>query len=313
MRLVNVFAVEMEEGPGRDGFWFRAAPLGPMLGAARIGAGLYEAREGAPIWPYHYHYPDEEWLYVLGGAPVLRDVAGRRFLDAGDVVCFAAGHRGAHTLEGPGRFIIFSGERSSGPFVSVDPDSDSLGVPWHRGRRPQRAAPDPRQLGRLLARRGHRGSVPPAAVRREPEGVPRPPRLNARDLTFEPGDGWRWASLGDAAGAERLDGAFLELDPGADFGPYRYDYGRELWLFVLAGTPAVQHAEGGEQALSPADLICLPEGPAGGRSVLNRSGETARVLLLWTSGFPAAICYPKTGEWILRPTRGRDEIRLRRR
>ena len=29
-----------------------------MLGAARIGAGLYEAREGAPIWPYHYHYPD---------------------------------------------------------------------------------------------------------------------------------------------------------------------------------------------------------------------------------------------------------------
>jgi hypothetical protein len=32
----------------------------------------------------------------------------------------------------------------------------SLGVPWHRGRRPQRAAPDPRQLGRLLARRGHR-------------------------------------------------------------------------------------------------------------------------------------------------------------
>lgn len=81
---------------------------------------------------------------------------------------------------------------------------------------------------------------------------------------------------------------------------------------MLAGIPAVQHAEG-EQALSPGNLICLPEGPAGGRSVLNRSGETARVLLLWTSGFPAAICYPETGEWILRPTRGRDEIRLRRR
>lgn len=214
-------------------------------------------------------------------------------LDAGDVVCFAAGHRGAHTLEGPGRFIIFSGERSSGPFVSVYPDSDKVSVS------PGIEAAGLNALRLIRASsvdywhgEGTGGSVPPAAVRREPEGVPRPPRLNARDLTFESGDGWRWASLGDAAGAERLDGAFLELDPGADFGPYRYEYGRELWLFVFAGTPAVQHAEG-EQALSPGDLICLPEGPAGGRSVLNRSGETARVLLLWTSGFPGGHLLPR--------------------
>jgi hypothetical protein len=52
-------------------------------------------------------------------------------------------------------------------------------------------------------------------------------------------------------------------------------------------------------------------GPAGGRDVRNRSGETARVLLLWTTGFPAAVCYPETGEWVLRTDRGADEIRLR--
>ena len=49
MRVVNVFDAEMQEGPGRDGFWFRAAKLGPRLGAARIGAGLYEARDGVHL------------------------------------------------------------------------------------------------------------------------------------------------------------------------------------------------------------------------------------------------------------------------
>ena len=46
--------------------------------------------------------------------------------------------------------------------------------------------------------------------------------------------------------------------------------------------------------------------------MLNRSAGTARVLLLWTAGLPAAVCYPETGEWVLRTDRGADEIRLRR-
>jgi uncharacterized cupin superfamily protein len=259
MRVVNVFDREMEEGPGRDGFWFRAAELEARLGAVRIGAAVYEARAGVPIWPYHYHYPDEEWLYVLDGAPVLRDVGGRRRLETGDVVCFPPGHRGAHTLEGPGWFVLFSGERSSGPFVSVYPDSDKVSV-----------SPGI-EADRLNALRLVRassvdywygegeGPVSPASVTREPEGAPRQPSLNARDLTLAPAEGGRWASLGGAAGGGRLDAAVLQLDPAADCGPYRYECGRELWLFVIAGTPTVQHAEG-ERALSPGDLACLPEG-----------------------------------------------------
>ncbi len=96
-----------------------------------------------------------------------------------------------------------------------------------------------------------------------------------------------------------------------DFGPYRYEYGRELWLLVIAGTPTVQYAEG-QRALSTGDLACFAEGPVGGRRMLNRSGGPARVLLLWTTGLPAAVCYPETGEWVLRTDRSTDEIRLRR-
>jgi uncharacterized cupin superfamily protein len=311
VRVVNVFDDgEMEEGPGRDGFWFRAAQLGPRLRAARIGAGLYEAREGIPIWPYHYHYPEEEWLYVLAGAPVLRDAGGRRVLDAGDFVCFPPGHRGAHTLEGPGRFVLFSGESSSGPFVSVYPDSDKVSVFPGIETGALNALRFPR-AGSVDYWRGEGdGPVPATSVTREPEAVPGPPTVNVRDLAFEPGEGWRSGPLGAAVGAERLDGAVLKVDPGGDFGPYRYEYGRELWLLVLAGTPMVAHAEG-QRPLSPGDLACLPEGPAGGRSVLNQSSEAAQVLLLWTTGFPAAVCYPETGEWVLRPARGADELHLR--
>lgn len=180
MRVVNVFAVEWRRGQDATGIG-SGPPRWGQCSARPESARLYEAREGAPIWPYHYHYPDEEWLYVLGGAPVLRDVAGRRVLDAGDVVCFAAGHRGAHTLEGPGRFIIFSGERSSGVYpdsdkVSVSPGIEAAGL---NALRLIRASSVDYWHGE-----GTGGSVPPAAVRREPESVPRPPRLNARDLTF---------------------------------------------------------------------------------------------------------------------------------
>ena len=305
-----MFDVELEEGPGRDGFWFRAAALGPMLGAVRIGAGAYEAREGVPIWPYHYHYPDEEWVYVLAGAPVLRDGGGRRVLQTGDVVCFPPGHRGAHTIEGPGRFVIFSGDGSAGPFVSVYPDSDKISV------FPGIEADGLNAL--RLVRAGAvdywhgegDGPVAPAAVTREPPGAPGSPIIHTRDLAFEPREGWRWTPVGAAVGGRRLDAAVLELNAGADCGPYRYDYGRELWVLVLAGAPTVRHAEG-ERALSLGDLICLPEGPAGGHNVLNYSGETARLLLLWSTGFPTATCYPESGEWVLRTSREADEIRLR--
>jgi uncharacterized cupin superfamily protein len=241
---------------------------------------------------------------------VLRDLGGRRETAPGEVVCFPPGHRGAHTLEGPGRFILFSGSESSGPFVSVYPDSDKVSV--FPGIEPDR-------LNALrLVRAGSVdywhgegvGPVPAVSVTREPEGARGRPSLNVRDLSLESSEGWRWASLSDAAGGERLAAAVLELDPRADFGPYRYDYGRELLLFVIAGAPMVQHAEG-ERALSSGDLCCLPEGPIGGRRVFNRGIEVARILLLWTAGFPAAICYPETGEWVLRTARDAEEIRLR--
>jgi uncharacterized cupin superfamily protein len=122
----NVFNGPLEPGFDREGYGARWQRVGPLVGAERIGASVYELDEGRQTFPYHFHHGVEEWLLVLDGTPTLREPGGERVLRRGDLVCFASGSDGAHAVRGPGRIVIFStGER---PSISVYPDSDKIGV-----------------------------------------------------------------------------------------------------------------------------------------------------------------------------------------
>lgn len=288
--MVNVLDVELDERLDKVGFRNAAAALGERLGARRIGASVYEAEAGVPIWPFHYHHGVEEWLYVVGGAPVLREAAGERPLAPGDVVCFPSGRHGAHTVKGPGRFVIFSTGHRVEPRMSVYPDSEKVSGPegillrgsavgyWHG--------------------EGTAGSQAPNPVAR-PEGSPPRPVVNVRTRSGE---------LGPLLGAERLGGSVVELEPGEDGEDYHYVHGREEWLLVLDGAPTVRRPHGEEQ-LAAGDLICLPEGPAGARGLLNHGESVARALCLSTTGLPANVHYPDTGRWLMRNGPD-DEVRL---
>ena len=100
--------------------------MGDRLGSNAIGASIYEIGEGQWNCPYHYHHGVEEWLYVIAGTPVLRTPEGSRELAPGDLVCFPEGPRGAHSVRGPGRVMLFSANRR--PSIAVYPDSDKLGT-----------------------------------------------------------------------------------------------------------------------------------------------------------------------------------------
>lgn len=298
VKKVNVLSVELDEPLDEAGFRHVATTVGPRLAARRIGASVYEAEAGVPIWPYHYHHGIEEWLYVIAGAPVLREPAGERVLAAGDVVCFPTGHIGAHTVKGPGRFVIFATGQHDEPYLSVYPDSDKVSGPegillrssavgyWHG--------------------EGTGGPTEPVEIAREPERSPPRPAVNVPALRAEPADAhaqagsrYRAARLGPRLGADRLDGTVVEVDPGDGSEPYHYVFGREEWVLVLAGTPTLRHPQG-QDDLGPSDLVCLPEGPAGARRLLNRGDSTVRALFLSTTGLPANTCYPDTGRWLLR-------------
>jgi uncharacterized cupin superfamily protein len=283
--------------------------VGDRLGAQRIGASVYQAEAGLPIWPYHYHHGIEEWLYVIAGAPVLREPAGERSLTPGDVVCFPSGHLGAHTLKGPGRFVIFATGQHDEPWLSVYPDSDKVSGP-----------------GGILLRssavgywhgEGTAGPSESVEIVREPERSSPQPAVNALALVVEAADPhtpaglrYRAAKLGRRLGADRLDGTVVDLDPGEGSAPYHYVYGREAWLLVLAGTPTVRHPQGEDQ-LEAGDLVCLPEGPAGAHRLLNQGESVVRALCLSTTGLPANTCYPDTGHWLIRNGAGRDEVVVR--
>src|ERR1700720_3110843 len=130
MQRFNVLAGELPGKKGRSGYVGRSRRgVAHDLGGRWFGASVYELPDGQWTFPYHYHHGVEEWLYVVAGAPTLRDPTGERALAPGDMVCFQSGPAGAHAVRGPGRVVMFSGAAAAGAAsVSVYPDSDKLGV-----------------------------------------------------------------------------------------------------------------------------------------------------------------------------------------
>jgi uncharacterized cupin superfamily protein len=126
MRRVNLLSPEFDHSGEREGYRWRGARIGKQLGAARIGASLYELAEGERTYPFHIHHGMEEWLLVVEGAPVVRLAGGDRRLRTGDLLCFPAGPEGAHQVRGPGTVLIFSANRA--PETVEYPDSGKIGV-----------------------------------------------------------------------------------------------------------------------------------------------------------------------------------------
>jgi len=126
VRRVNVFSLELVPAFDREGYRWRRARVGDLLGAKRVGGTVYELPEGERTFPYHFHHAIEEWAIVLDGAPTLRGPDGERTLRRGDVVCFPVGPEGAHQLRGPATLLLVSANR---PLEAVEyPDSGKVGV-----------------------------------------------------------------------------------------------------------------------------------------------------------------------------------------
>jgi uncharacterized cupin superfamily protein len=96
----------------------------------KIGATLYEIAPGRTSGFYHFHHGAEELLVVLRGRPTLREPAGERTLEEGEVVHFPVGPDGAHQLINNGaepvRYVMVSNRPS--PEAVEYPDSRQLSV-----------------------------------------------------------------------------------------------------------------------------------------------------------------------------------------
>jgi uncharacterized cupin superfamily protein len=111
-----------------DGYRAGMDRFGPKIGAMQLGATIYELPPGQSICPYHYEYPEEEWLIVLTGRVVARTPEGEEELGAGDTVCFPRGPEGAHKVtnrtEETVRVMMLSTKADVA--VAVYPDSGKM-------------------------------------------------------------------------------------------------------------------------------------------------------------------------------------------
>jgi uncharacterized cupin superfamily protein len=131
MERANLNSLEVEyDDQDPDGYRAGMARFGPSIGAEKLGASLYELPPGQSICPYHYEYPEEEWLIVLEGRPTLRHPEGEEKLEQGDVVCFPEGPEGAHKVtnrtDRTVKVLMFSTKTKTA--VAVYPDSDKIGI-----------------------------------------------------------------------------------------------------------------------------------------------------------------------------------------
>jgi uncharacterized cupin superfamily protein len=127
----NLFDVELtKDDDDPDGYHASYARVGPLIGASALGLSVYLLPPGQSICPYHYEYPDEEWLLVLEGRPTLRHPGGEDDLRPWDTVCFPPGADGAHkvTNRSAERVLVAMLSTKAKTAVAVYPDSDKVGV-----------------------------------------------------------------------------------------------------------------------------------------------------------------------------------------
>ncbi len=129
MRKVNIANPEFDyDDEDPEGFRAGLFRFGKQLGAEKTGTSVYELPPGEQICPYHYEYPEEEWLMVLQGRPSLRTPEGTETLEPWDVVFFPPGPDGAHSVrndtEETVRVLMYS--TNTYPAAAVYPDSDKI-------------------------------------------------------------------------------------------------------------------------------------------------------------------------------------------
>jgi uncharacterized cupin superfamily protein len=128
--IVHENDVEWNERGHGERIGFRRKLLGQATGAQKLGCGLFEVAPGKRAWPFHYHFANEEAVYILAGSGTLR-LGNEEFqLRPGHFVTFCTGPETAHQLINSGsetlRYLSFSTMIS--PEVGGYPDSGKFAI-----------------------------------------------------------------------------------------------------------------------------------------------------------------------------------------
>jgi uncharacterized cupin superfamily protein len=88
-----------------------------------------------------------------------------------------------------------------------------------------------------------------------------------------------------------------ELAPGSDGVDYHFHHGTEELLIVLRGRPTLRTADG-ERQLEEGEVVHFPPGPQGAHTVVNRTDEDVRYVMVGAHASPDIIEYPDKGTFV---------------
>lgn len=281
-----------------------------------VGVALEELAPGKQSAPFHYHFAEEEHVYLLEGTLTVRLGPDTHEMKPGGYVCFPAGQRAGHCLINNSaalcRYVIV-GERISNE-VAVYPDSNKVLV---------------RQLGRLFdlgtnvgywdgENTGLPAGTAPSHIVEKPVTTPDKPKppISSADVAWTeegPGRGTRFGGRSRhltyaAVGADYHVGMLIESPaPGRRLWPRHYHMVEEEQVLVLDGEVTLLLGDQ-EHRMTAGDYVCFPAGQKTGHSFLNSGAGPCSYLVIGERS-PHDVCvYPDSNKLAVNALRVRDSI-----
>jgi uncharacterized cupin superfamily protein len=279
----------------------------------QIGVAIEELDPGKRSAPFHYHFFEEEHVFVLEGTPTLRLGDQTHDLGPGDYACFPAGQRAGHCLvnhsDAACRYVIV-GERNPRE-ICVYPDSNKVMV---------------RALARnaifdMTAQRdywhgedtGLVATEPVSRIATAPDPNPKRPIASDRVEREETAVGTRFGGQAQhlthaAAGSDYRVGMLIESPaPGKSLCPFHYHMLEEEHALILTGEVTLRL--GAEQHVMKAgDYVCFPAGQKIGHSFRNSGTGECRYLMIGRRD-PNEVCvYPDSNKMAVGALRTRQDI-----
>ncbi|HLB56785.1 MAG TPA: cupin domain-containing protein [Coxiellaceae bacterium] len=127
--IININNIEWTQSDHGD-FSHERKSLTQAVTCEKLGASIYRLAPGKKAFPYHYHYANEETVFILEGSGTMRLNNAVIAIKKDDYIAMPTGTEHAHqiinTSEKPLIFLCFS--TMIHPDVTEYPDSKKIGV-----------------------------------------------------------------------------------------------------------------------------------------------------------------------------------------
>lgn len=138
--IVNLAEVPVEKINGPEGSVFAGSRrrAGAHVGAQKLGYSFFSVPPGKTAFPYHNHTGNEEMIYILSGAGMLRLGKDEVEVGADTVIACPRGdfpHQLINTGSAELRYLVVS--TMEYPDISEYPDSNKIGAYATSAARPQ--------------------------------------------------------------------------------------------------------------------------------------------------------------------------------